>query len=108
MGKDNCIMSEFYCTQCSRRGIPIWRKGGRGRPAGHLKKLWCLYCGEETNHVECKENTHYTFEDFKIEYEYDNFTKEGTRKQTYGELRRDIDNGTAEKVKTLGSDRDSG
>ena len=30
--------SEFYCTKCGRRGIPIARRIGSQREAGHLKK----------------------------------------------------------------------
>lgn len=94
-------MSEFYCTQCGRKGIPVWRRMGNEREAGHLKKLFCLTCQRETNHAECKPFTKYQYEDFKTEWEYDNFTPEGKRKQTYGELRGDINNGKAERKKTL-------
>ena len=48
------VMSEFYCTQCGKKGIPVYRKKGQERKAGHLKKLYCLYCNMETNHVEIK------------------------------------------------------
>ena len=105
MGKRNVIMSQFYCTQCGQHGLPVWRRAGSEREAGHLKKLYFLNCKKETNHVECKEFTQYQFADFKIEYEYGNFTEEGTRKQKYGELRSDINEGRAEKIKTLGDDR---
>lgn len=105
MGRQNVVMSEFYCTQCGNKGFPIWRRTGREREAGHLKKIYCLTCGEQTNHVECKENTHYQYNDFKTEYEYGNFTEEGLRKQKYGELRGDIYAGRVEKVKTLDDGR---
>lgn len=107
MGRKNIIMSEFYCTQCGQKGIPVWRKSGNEREAGHLKKLWCLHCGQETNHAECKPFTHYEYEDFLVEFEYGNFTEDGQRKQSYGELRRDIHNGTACKIKTLVDGGDS-
>lgn len=106
MGKHNIVMSEFYCTQCGTKGLPVWRRRGNEREAGHLKKLYCLKCGKETNHAECKEYTHYQFEDFKTEFEYGNFTEEGIRKQKYGELRSDINDGKIEKVKTLGDGGD--
>ena len=32
--------SEFYCTKCGSRGIPIARRAGKQREAGHLKKLY--------------------------------------------------------------------
>ena len=99
MRTNNAVMSEFYCSQCGTKGIPIWRR--RGREAGHLKKIFCLKCQKETNHVECKENTHYDFCDFKIEYEYGNFTEDGLRKMPYGELRQKINNVLIEKVRDL-------
>lgn len=79
--------SEFYCTQCGSKGIPVLRKRGQEREAGHLKKLFCLKCQKEQNHVECKSLTKYTHEDFLIEFNEKNFTKEGTRILTYGQLR---------------------
>lgn len=79
--------SEFYCTQCGSKGIPVLRKRGQEREAGHLKKLFCLKCQKEQNHVECKSFTKYTHEDFLIEFNEKNFTKEGTRILTYGQLR---------------------
>lgn len=87
MKNQRFIESEFYCTQCGSRGIPVQRKFGQEREAGHLKKLFCLKCQKEQNHVECKSFTKYTHEDFLIEFNEKNFTKEGTRILTYGQLR---------------------
>lgn len=47
-------ISQFKCTQCGNIGIPISRKQSRQREQGHLKKLYCIYCKEETNHVEIR------------------------------------------------------
>ena len=85
-------MSEFYCTCCGEKGIPIWRKKGAEREAGHLKKIYCLKCKRETNHVECKPFTSYTKEDFNIEFEYRNFDN-GQRIRPYGKLKEMINNG---------------
>lgn len=82
--------SEFYCTQCGSKGIPVLRKRGQEREAGHLKNLFCLTCGKEQNHVECKPYTRYTHEDFLIEFENGNFDKNGKRIKTYGELRDEL------------------
>lgn len=102
MRRNNIIPSDFYCTQCGTKNLPVWRKKGKEREAGHLKKLYCSYCDKEQNCVEIKQNaSKYTFEDFKIEYEYGNFDKNGKRKQKYGELRSKIHNGNIEKEKTL-------
>lgn len=75
----NYFTDEFYCTQCGNRGIPIIRKSNKNRKAGHLKKLYCLNCKKETNHVECKPFGKYTYDEFKIEFTHHNFNKEGQR-----------------------------
>ena len=96
MGKNknqNCLLSDFYCVHCGNKGIPIMRKAGHGREAGHLKKIYCLYCKQERNHVECKPFTHYTHEDFLIEFNYNNFDETGIRKIPYGQLKGMINNG---------------
>lgn len=73
------ITSDFYCTECGRKGIPIPRKEGQLRKEGHLKKLYCLYCNKEVNMIEIKENSNsYTLQDFEDEIKYGNF-KEGNR-----------------------------
>ena len=102
MKRKNIIASDFYCTQCGFRNIDVWRTLGRERESGHLKKLYCRYCGKEQNCVEIKQNvSKYTFEDFKVEFEYGNFNENGTRKRTYGELKNGIHNGYIKKEKTL-------
>lgn len=75
----NYTTSEFYCVNCSNKGIPIIRKPGHQREPGHLKKLYCLHCGQECNFVEIRPFGDYKYEDFLLEYEYGNFDKEGNR-----------------------------
>ena len=75
-------ISNFYCTKCGHKGIPILRKPGQTREPGHLKKLYCLYCDEEVNMVEIKNNGKYTLEDFLIEFENGNFV-DGVRVKPY-------------------------
>ena len=93
MTRKNATASEFYCTKCGKKGIPIWRKSGREREAGHLKKIWCLHCNKQTNHVECKPFTKYSYEDFLLEFECNNFTEDGQRKMKYGDLKCAINEG---------------
>lgn len=69
---------DFYCTRCGKKGIPICRHG-RMREPGHLKKLFCINCQEEINHVECVSSSKYTVDDFLEEYENSNFAIDGTR-----------------------------
>lgn len=90
MGRGNFTTSDFYCTRCGRQGIPIARRLGAEREAGHLKKLFCLSCKQEVNHVECKQFSRYTKEDFFVEYLNNNFNEDGTRKMTYGELKQKL------------------
>ena len=75
-------ISDFYCTCCGHKGIPVWRKNGQAREPGHLKKMFCLYCQKETNMVEIKQNGKYTLEDFLYEYNGGNFIN-GQRKVPY-------------------------
>lgn len=57
----------FYCMKCGRKGIPIQRKSGFQHSKFHRKKLYCIYCQEEVNHVECKneEDVEEFLENFK-------------------------------------------
>ena len=88
-----CVTSEFYCIKCGNKGIPIPRKKGAEREAGHLKRLYCLKCQQEWNHVECKVFSKYTYDDFLLERQYENFDELGNRKMTYGELKGLVYNG---------------
>lgn len=44
----------FYCIKCGNKGIPLMRKQGFQHESMHRKKLYCPFCKEEINHVECK------------------------------------------------------
>ena len=45
---------DFYCIKCGHKGIPLSRKQGYQHGRFHRKKLFCLYCQQEVNHIECK------------------------------------------------------
>ena len=85
MGK--VTISDFYCTRCGRKGIPIPRSVGKEREGGHLKKLYCIYCKKETNMVEIRGFGNYTKEMFELERKYGNFDENGNRKLPLGEFR---------------------
>lgn len=72
-------ISDFYCTKCGKKGMPIPRKIGAQRQGGHLKRLFCLNCQEEVNHVEVRPFGAYQYEDFKQEFELGRFDKDGQR-----------------------------
>lgn len=44
----------FFCIKCGNKGIPLSRKQGHQHERFHKKKLWCVHCREEVNHIECK------------------------------------------------------
>lgn len=79
----NIALSDFYCTRCGNKGIPVFRTAGQEREPGHLKKLFCIYCQDEVNMVEVRQIGKYNLENFWIEYEYNNFDKEGNRKEPW-------------------------
>jgi len=93
MGRNkNMTMSDFYCSQCGRKGIPVWRRMGSEREAGHLKKLYCLHCQKETNFCEIRPFAQkYTINDFWLEYENGNFSPEGNRIMPFGEFKQKLD-----------------
>ena len=102
------LQSDFYCTQCGNKGLPVQRLKGQEREKGHLKILYCIYCNKETNHVEIRSDQKYTYKDFKTEFEYGNFNSSGERIKSYNQLKELIEYGKIEKQKTLGDVRDSG
>lgn len=74
MSKNKSIaMSDFYCTCCGKKGIPIIRKMGKLKESGHLKKLYCLFCKKETNHCEIRSCGDYTYFDFQEEFRLGRF-----------------------------------
>ena len=76
---------EFYCCKCGQKGLPIVRTAGTEREAGHLKKLYCLYCGTERNFCEINPKaTKYTYDDFLLEFNYGNFDEQQNRKEKFG------------------------
>lgn len=50
----NYTEHNFYCIQCGNKGIPLMRKQGFQHSKHHRKKLYCPFCRQEVNHIECK------------------------------------------------------
>lgn len=46
--------NSFFCMRCGNRGIPLARKESKRREQFHRKKLYCRFCKEEVNHIECR------------------------------------------------------
>ena len=79
----NLFLSDLYCTKCGLKSIPIFRQAGKEREPGHLKKVFCVHCQEETNMAEIRPYGTYNLNDFWAEYEYGNFDKNGNRKEPW-------------------------
>ena len=47
-------LHDFYCLKCGNKGLGIFRNVGFQRERFHRKKLYCPFCKEEVNHIECK------------------------------------------------------
>lgn len=47
-------ISTFTCTQCNN-SISLPRKASKQRERGHLKRIYCIKCKEEINHLEKRE-----------------------------------------------------
>lgn len=69
------FISDFYCTECGKKGIPIPRMKGQERGSGHLKSLFCLTCQKETNHCEIvsEKGSGYNYETFVKEFKLGRF-----------------------------------
>ena len=90
----NITVSNMYCTQCGKKNIPIPRNKGKEREPGHLKQMYCIHCKKKTNMVEVKEfGSGYTVNDFNLEFQLHNFTKDGNRKLTWSEFKQHLNNG---------------
>ena len=59
---------DFYCMKCGNKGIPLSRNIGHQRSKFHRKKLYCVYCKQEVNHIECRN----TMEVNKFKEEFSN------------------------------------
>ena len=64
----NYTEHSFYCIKCGKKGIPCMRKDSAKHSRFHRKKLFCIYCQTEINHIEC--NDQYDVEEF-----LENFSK---------------------------------
>lgn len=44
----------FYCLNCGKKGIPIWRNKGHLYSKNHRKVLYCPFCQVMVNHLEVR------------------------------------------------------
>jgi len=82
--QNNFTISKMFCCVCGQEGVPISRNPGSYREPGHLKKLYCIHCKKESNHVEIRPiYNDYNYNDFQLEMKYHNFDENGNRKEPY-------------------------
>lgn len=79
MTRKNFSLSDFYCTECGKKGLSIPRKHGQARESGHIKDLLCIYCNKRTKHVEVSETGSYSYFDFLEDFESGVFEEDGEK-----------------------------
>ena len=68
MARGNKVeVHDFYCINCGKKGIMLPRKVSMKHSRMHRKKLYCIYCKTEVNHIECR--TEEEIEKFKRNFE---------------------------------------
>ena len=77
---------DFYCMNCGRKGIPLSRRVSLQHGKFHRKKLYCIYCKEEVNHIECK--TPEEVEEFKENFKNGVYKDEAQDSLSYVRTRR--------------------
>ena len=59
--------STFICTTC-RNKFPLMRNHGEKRSRGHIKDMWCPFCGTDRKFMEIPTGNYYVDENGKILY----------------------------------------
>ena len=67
MSRKSYAEHSFYCLACGNKGIPLARQQSHKHKGMHRKKLYCIHCQTEVNHVECQTLTE--VEAFKRNFE---------------------------------------
>ena len=80
MGKYYSV-HDFYCLKCGNKGLPIQRGRNLQREKFHRKKLYCIHCKEEVNHIECK--TYEEVETFKLNFKNGVYINEAEESISY-------------------------
>lgn len=81
MSKGQRVSNRFFCLSCGREGIPLARPVGQQREKNHRKKLYCIYCKESLNHIECKNEIE--VQEFKTDFERGVFIDESKESLSY-------------------------
>ena len=46
--------NRFYCLNCGKEGLNVFRNAGHQHKSFHRKKMYCFHCKKEVNMIECK------------------------------------------------------
>ena len=79
--KQRVKLHDFYCLKCGNKGIGVFRNVGFQRERFHRKRLYCPFCKEEVNHIECK--TYEEVQIFKDAFERGEFEDEAEESISY-------------------------
>lgn len=79
--KQRVELHDFYCLKCGNKGIGVFRNVGFQRERFHRKRLYCPFCKEEVNHIECK--TYEEVQIFKDTFERGEFKDEAEESVSY-------------------------
>ena len=82
MARRNYAEHSFYCINCGNKGIPLMRNQGFQHVGMHRKKLYCVFCKQEVNHVECK--TLDDVEEFRYNFENGVYKDEAKESLSHG------------------------
>ena len=74
-------MHDFFCLMCGKKGLPVHRRQGHQQGKYHRKKLYCFYCKEEVNHMECRNQAEN--DEFKDAFERGEFIDEAEESISY-------------------------
>ena len=72
---------DFYCLKCGKKGLNVYRRQGHQHGKYHRKKLYCFYCKEEVNHMECRNQAE--IDEFKDAFERGEFIDEAEESISY-------------------------
>ncbi len=80
MKKGRVEYNDFYCLNCGQP-ITLPRRTGHQYLSGHRKVIYCPYCKETVNHVQCK--TYWDVIEFKEAFERGDFIEEAKESIDY-------------------------
>ncbi len=80
MRKGKVEYNDFYCLNCGK-SVALPRKSGHQYPSGHRKVIYCPFCRETVNHVQCK--SYMDVIEFKEAFERGEFVEEAEESINY-------------------------